>query len=319
MATLSSGFAYLPVRTVVERAGLRAAGPAVAAAGIAAAVVLGIAGSFAIRQILGDDGPAVRRVVTLAATTAAFATAASIALLARLKEQPPRMPEPLPSLGGLARPFGRGAFNRWSVAASLLACSFLVDPFYIVHAQQEHGAGRHFAGDAVLLFGAAFFVGLPLWHRLGRAIGHRAPLQAVALGHGVMALWVFTLPSVLESSAYQDRFSDPDLSHQLFNVVFVVMGLVASAAVVGGRGYLAGLTPPGDDISFGLASLLPAVPLGFAGFAGAAILDERGFDQLALVAGGVSLVALFGTALLDSAGVRPRARRNSWQLRHPSR
>ena len=124
------------------------------------------------------------------------------------------------------------------------------------------------------------------------------------------------LPSVVDSSAYRDRFSDPDLPASILGVVFVLMGAAIRAQVAGNFAYVSAIAVPERRDAYHALSRVTLLAAAGAPLIGAEIAGRYGFERLFLVAAFAGLAAVIGGGLLTQTSMRVRTSGNAWRIRN---
>jgi hypothetical protein len=214
---------------------------------------------------------------------------------------------------GMRSALGSSAVRRLVAFRFLLAAVAAVDPFLIVFGFTRLGVDIALIGVAIVAWALGQVVGTVMWPRVTRRVGERTVFQIAALLRLVLLVWVISIPVVVTTSAFTDRFNGTRDSWVAFGGGLVLLGLATSASATATLPYLMRIAStsalPGTSLLANLASaiggLLPlAVAWGL----------ERYDDQRVLWVGiGLGVVALLASGLLANAGARVKLQRGSWR------
>lgn len=219
--------------------------------------------------------------------------------------------------GSMRSALGNSAVRRLVGYKFLLAAVAAFDPFLIVLGFRNLDMGIRYIGWALIAWAAGQVIGSVLWPRWIARSGARIPFQLTAFFRLLLLVWVVTLPTLVESTVYTDRFDSPTAAMRGFAVSFVLLGLAGSAGTAGNLSYLVRATSASGLSGATMVTNLVGVVGGLLPLAVAWGLDRYDDDRVYWVAIGLAVVALLASGTLANAGTRVRRRNGSW--RHESR
>ncbi len=119
-------------------------------------------------------------------------------------------------------------FRNFIIARSLLLCSALTAPFYVLLAQQYLGKEGYLLGLFILANGLASILSAPIWGRMADVSSKNVMAYAVLIAAG-LGILVFLIVSYI-----------PDLSRAfwLYPVAFFILGIAHSGVRLGRKTYI---------------------------------------------------------------------------------
>jgi hypothetical protein len=275
--------------------------------------VLGIigtlAGGYLARRELVRTAGAFPEGYTRLFAIAGFATLAACAVLALVlvlewRERGPLAPgRPellvVPELLSNNLAYGRFVFFR-----VLYACGALADPFYIIYATRELGAGVRAAAAYLVTLVVARAVTTLAWRALSIGSGNPMVLQLATFVRLLAPITALTLPPLLGSATLRDRIPGGDTTNLVaFGIVFAAWGAASAGLDLAAPAIQSALTTPRER---GAAHFVTGVALAITTLAlplGGLIADRLGFSFLFIAALVIGLGTLLAGGLIDEPGV----------------
>jgi hypothetical protein len=210
---------------------------------------------------------------------------------------------------------GHSAFRRFTAYRTSLGLVAAVDPFIIVHGFQQLDIGIAHIGLALFAFALGHVAGHLVWPRWIGVFSPRVPLQIATLLRLVLLVWVLSLPTIIASSEYAERFNGPETAMNGFAWGFILLGLATSVGNAGNQRYLMDIAPRGALSGLVLMANLLAGIIGLAPLGVAMLLDRFELERLLWAASGLAILALLASGLLVESRVRMRTSPGAWRSR----
>ncbi len=211
--------------------------------------------------------------------------------------------------------FRRASFRRFASFKIVLALTAAFDPFVIVFGFQELGLTTAYLGWAILSVAAGQLLGHLGWTHWVSRSGPRVPFQIATLLRLLFLTWTVSLPTLVTSGLYTERFDSLDQAMGGFAAGFALLGLAMSVGQPANQRYLMDISPRAMLQGTILASNLVAGVFAFAPFGVAWLLGRYELERLLWGSIGLAIVALLASGLLPESRVRIRTSRGSMRTR----
>ncbi|MEQ3654232.1 MAG: MFS transporter [Dokdonia sp.] len=119
-------------------------------------------------------------------------------------------------------------FRRFVIARSLLLCSALTAPFYVVLAQEEHGKDAYLLGIFIIANGLASTISAPVWGKLADKSSKNVMALAVLIA-SFLGIAIFCIVSF--SSEFKHQF-------WLYPITYFILGIAHSGVRLGRKTYV---------------------------------------------------------------------------------
>lgn len=212
------------------------------------------------------------------------------------------------------------AYGRFACFRAIYAFGAIADPFYVLYATRELGAGGRTAAAYLLTLAAARAVAGAVWRGLGIGGGNRMVLQLAAFVRLLAPITALTLPPLLGAAALRDRLpSDGAASLVAFGLVFAAYGAASAGVDLAGPALQAASTTPNERPAAATLTALLLAGTAFIVVLGGLIVERLGFPLLFIAALMTGLIALLASGLVEEPhavirrgpqGERPITRRH---------
>lgn len=281
-----------------------------------AAAIAAVIGAIACWSVFRSD-EAFQRSVGLVLMLAAISLASATWFLLGFRGGAIRTSRPQPGqvLRRARDAFEHASFRRYASFKILLGLTAAFDPFVIVFGFQALGLTVEYMGWAILAYALGQLVGHLGWSRSIARHGPRVPFQIAAFVRLLFLTWVVSLPTLVTSDLYTDRFDDLSQAMGGFAVSFALLGLAGSVGHPANQRYLMDIAPRTVVQGPILAANLLAGIVAFAPFGVAWLMGRYDLEQLLWAGIGMALATLLASGLLVESRARVRTTARSWRVR----
>jgi hypothetical protein len=192
------------------------------------------------------------------------------------------------------------AYGRFIFFRLLYACGTLADPFFILYAVSELGAGARVLAGYLLALALARMVGMFLWRGVSSTGGNPMVLQLVSFVRLLAPITALTLPPLLNSATLYNHLPGGNNAILVaFGLVFVAWGAASAGLDLAVPAIQAGITTPRERAA---ASVVTSIALAVATVIlpiGGLIADRFGYSFLFIAALVTGIIALLAGGLID--------------------
>lgn len=192
------------------------------------------------------------------------------------------------------------AYGRLAIFRAAYAFGAIADPFYILYAARELGAGGRTAGTYLLALTVARAIAALAWRGLDAGGGHRMVLQLAAFVRLLAPITALTLPPLLGSATLREYLPGANAASLIaFGLVFAAYGAAGAGIDLAGPALQTAITTPRERPAAATVTALVLAATAFTTLLGGLVVERLGYQFLFIAALMTGLLALLASGLVE--------------------